>query len=221
MGGHLVPRAPVDDEGVLGAESARTEFTSEEERGSGQVRRALREGAGKVVVVGGDGSISEALQGFFENGGAIAPEASLVVMPAGRGDDFFKSLAGWDAIGGEAATRRALEVIRRGNPRPTDVGAIEWLGARGEALGQKRSILLANHGQLCACATMEEAAVMSVFIERAARAQLLARAVGEIRPIDPGHAKEAHDYRLKPKAVGATFHYFARRVLKESAEKFL
>jgi L-fuculose-phosphate aldolase len=90
-----------------------------------------------------------------------------------------------------------------------------------EALGDKRSILLANHGQLCACATMEEATVMSVFIERAARAQLMARAVGEIKPIDPEHAKEAHDYRLKPKAVGATFHYFARRVLKEAQEKFL
>ena len=90
-----------------------------------------------------------------------------------------------------------------------------------EALGHKRSILLANHGQLCANATMEEATVMSVFIERAARAQLMARAVGPIRAINAEHAKEAHDYRLKPKAIGATFHYFARRVLRDTTEKFL
>lgn len=87
-----------------------------------------------------------------------------------------------------------------------------------EALGNKRSILLAHHGQLCACATTEEAAVLSVFIERAARMQLLARAVGEIRKLKPEAAKEAHDYRLKPKAVGATFHYFARRALRKNSE---
>src|SRR5215470_5250611 len=84
-----------------------------------------------------------------------------------------------------------------------------------EALGDKRAILLAHHGQLVASATMEEAAVLAVFIERAARMQLLAEAIGEIKPLDPVAAREAHDYRLKPRAVAATFHYFARRVLKQ------
>ena len=87
-----------------------------------------------------------------------------------------------------------------------------------EALGDNRSILLAHHGQLCACSTIEEAAVLSVFIERAARMQLLARAVGEIRTLKPEVAKEAHDYRLQAKAVGATFHYFARRALRKNSE---
>jgi L-fuculose-phosphate aldolase len=86
------------------------------------------------------------------------------------------------------------------------------------ALGDNRSILLAHHGQLCACSTMEEAAVLSVFIERAARMQLLARAVGPIKQLEPALAKEAHDYRLKAKAVGATFHYFARRVLRKGSD---
>jgi len=86
------------------------------------------------------------------------------------------------------------------------------------ALGTKRSILLANHGQLVACGTVEEAAVMAVFIERAAKLQLLARAVGPIKAIRPELAREAHDYRLQPKAVGATFHYFARKILKSQAE---
>jgi L-fuculose-phosphate aldolase len=87
-----------------------------------------------------------------------------------------------------------------------------------DALGTNRSIILAHHGQLVACGTIEEAAVLAVFIERAAKMQVLARAIGEIKPINPDHAKEAHDYRLKAKAVGATFHYFARRVLKESSD---
>ena len=87
-----------------------------------------------------------------------------------------------------------------------------------EALGDKRAILLAHHGQLVATKTIEEAAVLSVFIERAARMQVLAESIGEIKPIDPAFAREAHDYRLKPRAVDATFHYFARRVLKREAE---
>ncbi len=82
------------------------------------------------------------------------------------------------------------------------------------ALGDKRSILLAHHGQLCACATVEEAAVLSLFIERAARLQLMAMAAGTIRDLEPEPARQAHDYRLKPKPLGATFHYFARQVLR-------
>src|SRR5512132_2967480 len=50
-----------------------------------------------------------------------------------------------------------------------------------EALGDKRAILLAHHGQLVACGTMEEATVLATFIERAAHAQLMARAIGEIK----------------------------------------
>ena len=86
------------------------------------------------------------------------------------------------------------------------------------ALGNKRAILLAHHGQLVATSTIEEAAVLAVFIERAARMQLLAQSVGAIKPIDPAFAREAHDYRLKPRAVAATFHYFARRVLKHERD---
>jgi len=82
------------------------------------------------------------------------------------------------------------------------------------AIGDKRCILLAHHGQLCACATIEEAAVLSLFIERAARLQLLAMSAGITRDLAPGPAREAHDYRLKPKPLGATFHYFARQVLR-------
>ena len=87
-----------------------------------------------------------------------------------------------------------------------------------KAIGTKRSILLAHHGQLAACSNIEEATVMAIFIERAARMHLMARAIGPIKPIRPEHAREAHDYRLKPKAVGATFLYFARRVLRQSEE---
>jgi len=85
-----------------------------------------------------------------------------------------------------------------------------------EALGDKRSILLAHHGQLAACKTIEEATMLSIFIERAAKLQLMARAAGTIKPVRPECIREAHDYRLKPKYVDAVFCYYARRALKQS-----
>jgi L-fuculose-phosphate aldolase len=86
------------------------------------------------------------------------------------------------------------------------------------ALGQKHAILLGHHGQLVACATIEEAAVLAIFIERAAKMQLRARAVGPIRPIRPELAREARQYRLKSKAIEATFNYFARQILRDQGD---
>ena len=86
-----------------------------------------------------------------------------------------------------------------------------------DAMGDKRAILLAHHGQLAACETVEEAAILAMFIERAAKLQLLAMSAGTILPVDPALAQEAHDYRLKPKAIAATFAYYSRRILSRDA----
>lgn len=82
-------------------------------------------------------------------------------------------------------------------------------------LGDKRAALLAHHGIVTACGTVEEAAMLALFLERAARLQLLARAAGKIKPIGPVEAQEAHDYRLRPSIIGATFCYYARKALRE------
>jgi L-fuculose-phosphate aldolase len=81
-----------------------------------------------------------------------------------------------------------------------------------EALGDKRAILLAHHGLLTAGATIEEAAYLAYFMERAARLQLDAEAVGPIRPVEPEFGRAAHDFLLKPEIVAATFDYLARRL---------
>jgi len=81
-----------------------------------------------------------------------------------------------------------------------------------EALGNKRSILLAHHGQLTAGDCVEEAAYLSVYLERAARMQVRARVFGEIKPLRPDLAQEAHDYLLQPSIVKGTFDYWCRQV---------
>ena len=82
------------------------------------------------------------------------------------------------------------------------------------ALGRKRAALLAHHGLLAVAGTVEEATMLALFLERAARWQLLAEAAGEVKPIDAELAREAHDWRLQATLIRAQFHYYARRVLK-------
>jgi len=60
---------------------------------------------------------------------------------------------------------------------------------------------------------VEEACVVAVQCERAARLQLLAESAGEIEEIDPDLAREAHDWILQDQRSKATFYYFARRVM--------
>ena len=66
------------------------------------------------------------------------------------------------------------------------------------ALGDKRAILLSHHGMLVAAASVEEACVLALQFERAARMQLLAMAAGKIQPIPPALGREA---RLDPDAA--------------------
>jgi len=84
-----------------------------------------------------------------------------------------------------------------------------------DALGGKRSILLAHHGILTTGSSLEEALYLAVLFEHAAEVQLLARSTGErIRQIDPALARDAHDFMLKTSMINGTFDYWSRRTIK-------
>ncbi|MCR6480864.1 aldolase [Variovorax sp. ZS18.2.2] len=98
----------------------------------------------------------------------------------------------------------------------------EWPGvpvgnSEGElisgVLGGKRAALLAHHGLVATGRSVEEACVVAIQCERAARLQLLAEAVGTIKELNPALAREAHDWILAGKRSEAAFAYFARRTL--------
>ncbi|SDV50622.1 aldolase [Chitinasiproducens palmae] len=86
------------------------------------------------------------------------------------------------------------------------------------ALGDRRTILLANHGFLAATSSIEETAYLSVLIERAARNQLMAETLGPVQEVDPVLAKESHDFLLQPSVVKASFAMFARRTLRRAPD---
>ena len=78
------------------------------------------------------------------------------------------------------------------------------------ALGSASTILLANHGLLATGASVEEAAYLAVFFERAARMQLRAMAAGGFKEVKPALAEEACRFLRQPSIVRATFAYWAR-----------
>ncbi|MEE1930769.1 aldolase [Streptomyces sp. TRM 70351] len=82
------------------------------------------------------------------------------------------------------------------------------------ALGDKRAVLLAHHGQLVTGDTVEEACNLAVLIERAARLQLLAMSAGTVQPLPPDLAREAHDWTSTDRRNRANFAYYARRALR-------
>jgi L-fuculose-phosphate aldolase len=79
------------------------------------------------------------------------------------------------------------------------------------ALGGAKSILLANHGLLTAGDSIEEAAYLAVFFERAARMQLRAMAAGGFKEVKRELAEEAQAFLLQPSIVRGTFAYWLRR----------
>lgn len=87
-----------------------------------------------------------------------------------------------------------------------------------EALGRKRSILLSHHGMLVAGSSVEEACVLALLLERAAKMQLAAMAVSQIKLVPETLAKEAHDWISTPKRHSVAFAYYARRALRNHSD---
>lgn len=88
-------------------------------------REALRGGAGTVVAIGGDGTINEVVNGFFEGGEPVAPEARLGVLPFGTGGDFRKT------INVPKDLDRAAAILARGATRAIDVGRLDYTSSDG------------------------------------------------------------------------------------------
>ena len=90
-------------------------------------RKALRGGAERVVAIGGDGTINEVVNGFFdERGAAIAAEASMAVIPFGTGGDFRRTVH----LPTELA--EAARVIAANHRRKVDVGRLEFTASDGK-----------------------------------------------------------------------------------------
>jgi hypothetical protein len=68
------------------------EFTEKPSHATHLAREAIKDGADLVIGVGGDGTMNEIANGFFEDSRIINPEAALGLVPSGTGCDLIKSL---------------------------------------------------------------------------------------------------------------------------------
>jgi YegS/Rv2252/BmrU family lipid kinase len=89
--------------------------------------QALKDGAECVVAVGGDGTINEVVNGFFEQDVCLNPKASLGVIPRGTGGDFRKTF-GWDA-----ELQSALRRLQSTTSSALDVGALQYTTPEGRS----------------------------------------------------------------------------------------
>lgn len=89
--------------------------------------KALREGAERIVAIGGDGTVNEVVNGFFdpETGTAIAPDATFALIPFGTGGDFRRTFGLPTEVGA------AVEVIKANQRKQIDVGRLRFRATGG------------------------------------------------------------------------------------------
>ena len=92
------------------------------------VRDALRDGHLEIIAVGGDGTINEALNGFFDRGTQVSPDAVLSFVHNGNDSALcrrFGIAPGW---------RAGVAHLGRARIHKHDVGRVACLSAKGESI---------------------------------------------------------------------------------------
>ena len=101
------------------------------------VREAMRGGAEGIAVVGGDGTLSEATNGFFmPDGTLIDTKAWLGPISCGTGGDFRKTLAATNAGTSDAAMEALVERLITSPVRAIDAGWLDFVGNDGSKQGR-------------------------------------------------------------------------------------
>lgn len=92
------------------------------------IREARADGVECVVIVGGDGTLNDAVQGYLERDGSVQMTPTLALIPSGTGGDFRRTFGLSENI--DEAARRLLTAT----PRPLDVGRLSLTGHDGTRL---------------------------------------------------------------------------------------
>jgi diacylglycerol kinase (ATP) len=98
----------------------RYEFTEKPLHAIEISREAVRSGHDLIIGVGGDGTMNEIANGFFEDRRIINPDSALGILPSGTGCDLTKSLRI------PARLKDALKVITEAPSAAMDVGRVSF-----------------------------------------------------------------------------------------------
>jgi len=89
-------------------------------------RKALKEGYDRIIAAGGDGTLNEVVNGFFEGDRPVNSDATLSVLMSGTGGDFKRTL------GLSSDIDEAIKALAQGSVREIDVGRLTFTGHDGE-----------------------------------------------------------------------------------------
>ncbi len=89
-------------------------------------RAVIKEGAEIIVAVGGDGTVSEVVNGFYEEGTLLSEKVKLAILPKGTGTDFYRGLKC------SAKPADVAEFIAVGQTVKIDVGRLAYTRLSGE-----------------------------------------------------------------------------------------
>jgi diacylglycerol kinase (ATP) len=113
---------------LLGATSALSvRWTTGPGTATSIARRALQDGAERIVAVGGDGTLHEVVNGFFEDQRLVAPSAVLAFVACGSGSDFRHTLGAPTGVD-------AVRQLRSDRIRPLDVLRVRYTSEQGRSV---------------------------------------------------------------------------------------
>ena len=101
-------------------------LTTRPDEATAIARREVMAGRPLVVAAGGDGTLNEVVNGFFERGQAIPTKARLAMIPLGSGGDFRRT------FGLPSAPEDVAALIMEDESQWVDVGRAEFRKAGGE-----------------------------------------------------------------------------------------
>ncbi len=102
-------------------------FTAGNGDATAMAKQAIGAGAGLIIAVGGDGTISETVNGFAGDDGQPRQGCAFAAISAGTGADFARSLAPGDK------NYDPITAIASGRERRIDLGRITYTGAAGQS----------------------------------------------------------------------------------------
>ena len=104
----------------------RCDFTEKPCHATEISRSAILDGAELIVGIGGDGTMNEIANGFFENDRILNPDTALGVVPSGTGSDLSRSLRIPQSF------RNALELITQVSSHAIDAGKVTFCDHTGK-----------------------------------------------------------------------------------------
>ncbi len=89
-------------------------------------REAIKSGSSRIIVIGGDGTLNEVVNGFLDkNGKPLNNKACIAMIPSGTGSDFCRS------IDSAKNLKDAIAFAMNGAPKATDVAMVEAQDSNG------------------------------------------------------------------------------------------